>query len=176
MNDEQNNLLPVPMEGRILNKTSNQLAKVREKSRISADYVPHLDINQVRALIETAKKNRNGDRDGLLIQTIFDGCFRCSEAISIRPKDIGQSESGWQIQILGEGNRRSVVAVTGSLIALLQAYAYRKQILPESRIFPINRNQTEDGYTQHNYNLIQVVKTLKGAQVVKKVNKRMVNW
>jgi hypothetical protein len=62
MNDEQNNLLPAPMEGRILNKTSNQLAKVRENSNLSADYVPHLDIRQVRVLIETAKKNRNSDR------------------------------------------------------------------------------------------------------------------
>ena len=141
MNDEQNNNLPVPIEGQILNKTSNQLVKIRENAGLSAYYVPHLDINQVRLLVETVKKNRNGDRDGLLIQTIFEGCFRCSEAISIRPKDIVQFQGGWQIQILGKGKQRSVVAVSGSLAASLQAYAYRKGILLEDRIFPINRTR-----------------------------------
>ncbi len=141
MTDAQGENLPVPIEGGKLIKSSNQLAKVRESQDLSADYVPHLDFPQLLRLVHAVRKNRNGERDCLIIQTLFDGCFRVSEVISIRPQDLVLKEGGWQVNILGKGGKRSTVAISPSLVAQLQAYAYRQQIPPEGRIFPINRSR-----------------------------------
>ena len=142
MVDEQSNNLPAVTNSQILNKTSKSLGKIIESRGYQADEVPHLDLSQIRWIIETVQKNRHGDRDALLVRTIFDGCFRCSEAIGIRPRDIVQVEAGWQVNILGKGQKWGTVAISASLAAMLQAYAYRIGIKPEDRIFPINRTRS----------------------------------
>jgi len=124
----------------LIAKTNQRLA-VRRAVEYQADYIPHLDLEQIRKLIETAGKNRNGERDRLLVQLLFDGCLRCSEAISIRPQDIESSPTGWQVYILGKGKKRSAVAISASLAAQLQAYAYRNGIAPDARLFRINRHR-----------------------------------
>ena len=141
MVDEQSNNLPAVTNSQILNKTSKSLGKIIESRGYQADEVPHLDLSQIRWIIETVQKNRHGDRDALLVRTIFDGCFRCSEAIGIRPRDIVQVEAGWQVNTLGKGQKWGTVAISASLAAMLQAYAYRIGIKPEDRIFPINRTR-----------------------------------
>lgn len=64
---------------------------------MSADFVSHLGLPEVQTLARVAEqegKDKKGERDRLLIETLFDGCFRVSEALRIRPKDMLQSEYG----------------------------------------------------------------------------------
>ncbi len=49
-----------------------------------ASYVPHLGFPEVQALAKAAGRaegNNQGERDQLLIKTMFDGCFMASEAL-----------------------------------------------------------------------------------------------
>lgn len=133
--EETTELVPVT-PGR-LNKSSQQLA-IRGAEAGAADYVPHLGIDQVRA-IASAASGRNAERDRLLIMLLFDGCLRCSEALGVRPDDLGKAGTGWLVKIVGKGNKPGVAAISATLAAELQAYAYRQQIPPDSRLFPITR-------------------------------------
>ena len=126
---------PALLKGQKLTKSDQRLA-VRRAEAGAADYVPHLTLADIRALGERVK-----ERDRLLIELLFDGCLRCSEAILIRPKDILESTNGWQVRILGKGRKHSAVAISASLAAQLQSYAYRRNIPPDQRLFAINRHR-----------------------------------
>ncbi len=127
-----------PISPQKLNKTINQSVAVRENRKYQADYVPHIDLNQIRQMIETTPR----DRDRLIIKVIFDACLRCHEALAIRPCDIIQSAYGWQLTInVAKGNKKSSVAISAGLVAQLQAYAYRTQLKPDERFFPIQRTR-----------------------------------
>ena len=113
---------------------------VRRAQSASAEYVPHLGLPEVQALArlaEQAGKGNRGERDRLLIETLFDGCFRVSEALGIRPKDLVQTEFGWTVRIFGKGRKPGEAAISSSLAARLQSYAYRHRIGPDQRFFPI---------------------------------------
>ena len=101
----------------------------------------HLNLDQVRRLAEAAGQSRHGERDRLLVQLLFDGCLRCSEAISIKPGDIVQDNTGWTVKIKGKGNKTALVAISPTLAAQLQAYAYRHRLDESDRLFPITRSQ-----------------------------------
>ena len=123
----------VPIKPQKLKKVDQQL-EIRRQQGYKADYVPHWGLVEVKALVEVTTK----ERDKLLVQFLFDSCCRISEALSVRPQDILQVAGGWQVRVLGKGKKHSAVAVSASLIAQLQAYAYRKGIKPDDRIFTIN--------------------------------------
>lgn len=125
----------VPINSQKLDKSAQRLA-IRRGKDYQADYVPHITFADVLRIVNVCK-----ERDGLLVSTIYDGCLRVSEALSVRPMDIVQTPDGWQIRVLGKGNKRSAVAVSDSLIAKLQAYAYRNNISPDQSFFPINRQR-----------------------------------
>ena len=77
----------------------------------NARTVPHWGINEVLALVEAARqrgRGRKGDRDALLIQTIFDGALRVSEALGIRPLDILRTDSGFRLLVDGKTGPRQV--------------------------------------------------------------------
>ena len=100
----------------------------------AADWVPHVSPEDVRELAnaaETAARNGKGERDTLIIQTIFDGCFRVSEALQITADRLHQTEDGWAVWITRKGPRRGEAAISASLAAKLQAYAYRQELNTE---------------------------------------------
>jgi len=132
--------LPVPISPQKRNKSNQQLA-IRRAEAVSADYVVHLSIDQVRQLAEAAGESRHGERDKLLIELLFDGCLRCSEAIGTRPCDIVQDYAGWTVKVKGKGNKTALVAISPTLAAQLQAYAYRHKLDESDRLFPITRSQ-----------------------------------
>ena len=125
----------VPVDNQKLNKVNKSLA-VRQGKDYTADYVPHITLDDIKRLIEVV-----GERDKLIIMLMFDGCLRVSEALSIRPEDIIQTVDGWEVRVLGKGNKRSSVAISASLSAQLQSYAYRKGIKPDALFFDINRTR-----------------------------------
>ena len=136
MSYAQKDLLPVLITSKKLYKPNQALA-IQRGTNYQADYVSHFNLETIKLILSVLGK----ERDKLLVKVLFDGCFRCSEAISIRPADIIQDDTGWSIRILGKGNKRSVVAISASLAAQIQSYAYRNNILPEQRIFPITRGR-----------------------------------
>lgn len=132
--------LPVPVEAPLRNK-SNKALVIRQSEALSSDYVAHLDISQVKRLADAALDSRHGERDRLLIQLLFDGCLRCSEAISIKPCDIVRNDTGWALKVKGKGGKFALVAISPNLVAQLQAYAYCHKLNEYDRFFPITRSQ-----------------------------------
>jgi integrase len=125
----------IPYNPQKLDKVNQRLA-IQRGQQYQADYVGHITLEDVRRILKTL-----GERDQLLVKLIYDGCLRVSEALSIRPDDFVQTPDGWQVRVLGKGKKRSAVAVSASLVAQLQAYAYRNKIPPDNLIFPISRKR-----------------------------------
>lgn len=131
----------MPVEGHSFppNKRNRSLA-IRRAQQGSDYSVPHLGLPEIQALAKTAEqagKGRNAERDRLLIETLFDGCFRVSEALGIRPMDMLQSDIGWTVRIVGKGRKPGEAAISSSLAARLQSYAYRQGVKPTQFFFPI---------------------------------------
>ena len=140
MTQSQSTNLPVPVTALKRNKSNQELA-IRRSGAGAADYVVHLNLDQVRQLAGAAGQSRHGERDKLLIQLLFDGCLRCSEAIGIRPCDLTQGYTGWTVKVTGKGGKMALVAISPTLAAQLQAYAYRSKLDETDRFFPITRSQ-----------------------------------
>ena len=140
MTESRNSNLPVPVEGPSRNKSNKALA-IRQSEALSGAYVAHLDLGQVKRLAVAAGQSRHGERDRLLIQLLFDGCLRCSEAIGIKPCDTVRNDTGWALRIKGKGGKVALVAISPNLVAQLQAYAYRYKLNEYDRFFPITRSQ-----------------------------------
>jgi len=122
----------------------NQSRAIERAGDGAADYVPHITLEDVQELASAALRAArpgNADRDSLLIQTLFDGCFRVSEALQLTPQTLHQTPGGWAVWITGKGNKRAEVAVSSSLVAVLQAYAWRNQLKLTERFFPIDRKR-----------------------------------
>ncbi len=118
------------------------LPAVREGQDLSAGTVPHLDASAVQRIIEAARFSvRTGERNALLIATIFDGALRVSESLRLRPQDLMRTEGGWAVQVLGKGGKRGQVALSSSLVAQLHQFAYQEGIPPERPLFPITRGR-----------------------------------
>ena len=132
-------LVPAQEKGLSLNKSQKASAIARAQAA-AGGYVPHLGLAEVRAMAEAVSKaSRNGERDRLLILTLFDGCLRVSEGLALRPKDIKRDGEGWHLEVFGKGKKPGVAAISPSLAAELQAYAYREGLGPDDRLFPIKR-------------------------------------
>ncbi len=140
MSQSQSTNLSVPVTALKRNKSNQQLA-IRRSEAGAADDIVHLNIDQVRLLATAAGVSRHGERDKLLVQLLFDGCLRCSEAIGIRPRDMAQDDTGWTLRVMGKGGKMARVAISPTLAAQLQAYAYRQKLDGNDRFFPITRSQ-----------------------------------
>lgn len=124
-----------------LKESKTALASYRQ---VADEPVPHLGLDEVRAIInamDAVSRPKFVERNKLLIQTLFDGCMRVSEAIAIRPVDFIQTRYGWQVRIEGKGDKYSSIAISSSLAAQLQAYCYRHKVESHDRIFPINASR-----------------------------------
>jgi integrase len=122
------------------NRPTNTLA-IRKAHETEADFVPHLRIAEVQELARQAEvtaRTGKGERDSLLIQTLFDGCFRVSEALRLTPESLVQTPYGWIARIRGKGNKVAEVAISSSLASKLLAYAYNKSIQRQQRLFSVS--------------------------------------
>jgi integrase len=100
-------------------------------------------VNGVIALVDAARRRGRGgkgERDALLVQTIFDGALRVSEALGLRPNDVIRTEGGYRLQVDGKTGPRQV-AVSPSLVARLQSLAYETGLHRDARFFPVNRHR-----------------------------------
>ena len=89
-------------------KSANNTLAMRKSQETEADFVPHLRIDEIQQLAKEAEQRARagkGERDSLLIQTLFDGCFRVSEALRLTPESLVQTPHGWVTRIKGKGNK-----------------------------------------------------------------------
>ena len=128
------------------NKTS-KLPSIMKGEAGQTDYVAHLTKSDILLMIETARaitKGRRGERNALLIRTLFDSCLRISECLSLRPCDIQPDGEGYLCQVLGKGENKgkvSVCAVSPQTVAQIKSYCYENNIGKQDVIFDISRSQ-----------------------------------
>ncbi len=133
-------LVPVENYPQKLIKSTNRQAIVRSQQS-DGGYVPHLGMSEVMAIAQAANKGPNGERDKMLVQTLFDACLRVSEALRLRPRDIKHDNHGWLLELLGKGGKPGIAAISATLAAQLEAYAYRHKLKTEARFFPFTRTR-----------------------------------
>ena len=107
------------------------------------------------ALVEAAYargRGREGVRDALLIMVLFDPALRVGEALGIRPIDVIRTEGGYRLQVDGKTGPRQA-AISPSLVARLQSYAYETGLAKDAQFFPINRHR---GKLKHRFRLAQM--------------------
>jgi site-specific recombinase XerC len=93
--------------------------------------------NQLAFASNVTGKGKNGERDRLMIETLCDGCLRVSEGLGLRPKDLVQTDAGWIVRVVGKGRKPGEAAISSTLAAHLQSYAYRQGLPPDERFFNI---------------------------------------
>ena len=105
----------------------------------SSRIVSYLSRDEVKRLSEGARKGRNGDRDALFIQLLFQTGLRISEALSLTPAKFSQFEGKPVFDILGKGGKQRLVSCPESLAEELLKYARKKCLDPQHKFFPFNR-------------------------------------
>lgn len=140
MNKNTTDIVPRRSVALKLNKSAQRQVMIRAEAE-SGGYIPHISLDDVIRIAEAASVGRHGERDKLLVQTLFDGCLRVSEALRLTPGHIKQDADGWLASVFGKGGRTGIVAISPSLAAQLQAYAYRQQLRPDDRFFPFSRTR-----------------------------------
>ncbi|MGD8979510.1 MAG: tyrosine-type recombinase/integrase [candidate division WOR-3 bacterium] len=101
--------------------------------------VPYLTPEEVKRMFEVAKKGRNGERNSLLVKTLFETGLRVSECLSLTPRKIDTYEGHAVLYIRGKGNKDRMVACPDTLAYMLKAYAYSKNLKLDDRIWSISR-------------------------------------
>lgn len=107
----------------------------------AATVVPYLTSEEVQLLEDTVSQNRKGERDALLIRTLFQTGLRISEALSVTPSHLDTFEGMPVIGIIGKGRKPRRVHCPTRLAESLHAYAWRNKLEPTDRFFPINRKR-----------------------------------
>lgn len=107
----------------------------------SSRIVPYLVPGEVRLLSDEAKKGRCGERDGLLVNLLFQTGLRISEALSLTPSSIQRFEGKPVLSIIGKGRKPRLISCPQSLADKLKSYAYERKIEPSERLFPIRRSR-----------------------------------
>ena len=145
MDKKSADLVPASGKNQKLNKSDKQLA-IRRGSELSPLYVPHLGVAQIQGLIQAVQDitthSTLKERNKLLVQLLFDSCLRVSEALNLRPQDLESSVNGWFIRVFSlKKHSWDVAAISPSLAAQLQAYAYRHQLKSDEVFFPMDRTR-----------------------------------
>ena len=101
--------------------------------------VEYLLPEEIYQIVESIMEERNGERDSLLILILFQTGLRISEALSLIPRKIDRYNGGYVLHITGKGNKPRMVASPEELTNRLKAYAYEKNLTPDSRFWRYNR-------------------------------------
>lgn len=147
---EDISLAPLKGQPIKLNKSSKPLVygramAIAKGEALSRGYVPHVGLNEVHELcqaVQSFSRPKYRERNTLMVQTLFDGCLRVSELLVLRPEDIVQTDYGWQLRLWNsKGDRWETCAISPTLAARLQSYAYRNKVAPTDRLFPVTRTR-----------------------------------
>ncbi len=96
---------------------------------------------EVYQIVDVAREGSKGDRNSLLIKTLFETGLRISEALSLTPRMIGEYEGHSVLYIKGKGKKPRMVACPDGLAHQLKSHAYTNKLNLDDRIFNINRKR-----------------------------------
>ena len=94
---------------------------------------------EVYRLVDVAKAMRDGERNELLILTMFQAALRVTEAIKLMLMDKATMDNKHILLVQGKGNKPRLVAIPEKLSYHLGDYAQRYGLKPEDRFFPVTR-------------------------------------
>lgn len=107
----------------------------------AAQIVPYLTPEEVARLAAATGNGKRGERDRLLIRTLFETGLRISEALQLTPRHISQYEGRPVIHLKGKGRKPRMVAIPQNLVDKMMSYAYQRDLDRDSKFFKINRSQ-----------------------------------
>ena len=91
----------------------------------------------IAAMVEAARRRRNGERNANLIRVVYVGSLRVSEALALTPGDIGP---GAILRLrVTKGKKPRPIAITQAVADALLAYAQRQRLAEGDRLFPFSR-------------------------------------
>ncbi len=134
------------MVGNLNEKTNGKEVVVYQPKAVKAirhsEYtrsVSFITESEVYRLADAAKAMQDGERNELLILTMFQAALRVTEAIKLRVKDKAIVDGKHILVVQGKGNKPRLVAIPEKLSYHLGDYAQRHNLKPEDRFFPITR-------------------------------------
>lgn len=101
--------------------------------------VPFITEAEVYRLADVARVMRDGERNELLILTMFQAALRVTEAIKLRLMDKATVDNKHVLLVQGKGNKPRLVAIPEKLSYHLGDYAQRQGLKAEDRLFSISR-------------------------------------
>lgn len=131
-----------------INKTANSKAvtvytpKALRQAFRRGDYtrpISFITESEVNRLADAARAMRDGERNELLVLTMFQGALRVTEAVRLRVMDKATVDDRHILLVQGKGNKPRLVAIPGKLSYHLGDYAHRHGLKPEDRFFNISR-------------------------------------
>lgn len=137
---EEERALAIPQRSRPPTLNNNTQRSIEARA---SRPVPHWGIEEVRAIAQATRRfgrGWKGERDGLLVETMFDAALRVGEALSLTPSGIKRTPDGYMLEVMGKNGWRQAAA-SPSLVARLQAYAYERQLPRSAAFWPFNRHQ-----------------------------------
>ena len=96
---------------------------------------------EVYRLADAAKAMRDGERNELLVLTMFQAALRVTEAIKLMVMDKATMNNKHLLLVQGKGNKPRLVAIPEKLSYHLGDYAQRQDLEAEDRFFPISRQR-----------------------------------
>jgi len=94
---------------------------------------------EVYRLADVAKAMRDGERNELLILTMFQAALRVTEAIKLKIMDKAAVDNKHILLVQGKGNKPRLVAIPAKLSYHLGDFAQRQGLKPEDKFFPVTR-------------------------------------
>jgi len=94
---------------------------------------------EVYRLADAAKAMRDGERNELLVLTLFQAAWRVTEAIKLRIMDKATVDNKHILLVQGKGGKPRLVAIPEKLSYHLGDYAQRQGLKAEDRFFGISR-------------------------------------
>ena len=133
------NNIPIGKEMIIVSLAKNIPTK---KAYRNSDYtrpVSFISEEEVYRLADAAKTMRDGERNYLLVMTLFQCALRVTEAVKLRVKDKAITGGKHLLMVQGKGNKPRLVAVPEKLSFHLGDFAQRQKLERDDRFFPVSR-------------------------------------
>ena len=101
--------------------------------------VSFITESEVYRMADMARVMRDGERNELLILTMFQAALRVTEAVKLRVQDKATVDNKHILLVQGKGDKPRLVAIPEKLSYHLGDYAHRHGLKAEDRFFSISR-------------------------------------
>lgn len=103
--------------------------------------VSFITETEVYRLADEAKAMRDGERNYLMVLTMFQAALRVTEAVKLKLMDKATVDNKHLLLVQGKANKPRLVAIPEKLSYHLGDYAQRQGLKAEDRFFPISRQR-----------------------------------